>query len=142
MPDEGRPPRGPDGRGAGNQTRRTRLPTTFTRSFTMQMINRLKELLQASPGAVLDDWFELEARGHAHVVTFDTALHVKLAVEQVPPPERVEFTDLFGTTHSLRPQDVLRISESTPGTRARVRAFLRAREAGGRSGQQSANAQG
>ena len=108
--------------------------------YTMQMINRLDDLLQASPGAVLDDWFELEAGAYTHVVTFDTALHVKLAVDQVPQPEWVEFTDLFGAKHCLRPQDVLRISESTPGTRARVRAFLRARETGIRSGQHSANA--
>ena len=140
MPDEGRPPRGPDGRGAGNQSRRARRPTTFTRSFTMQMINRLDNLLQASPGAVLDDWFELETRGYTHVVTFDTALHVKLAIEHAPQPEWVELTDLFGAKHSVRPQDVVRISESTPGTRARVRAFLRARETGGKAGQQSATA--
>lgn len=105
----------------------------------MQMINRLKDLLQASPGAVLDDWFELEARGYTYVVTFDTALHVKLAVEQYPQPEWVEFTDLFGAKQCVRAQDVFRITESTAGTRARVRAFLRAREAEEKSGT-SANA--
>jgi hypothetical protein len=73
------------------------------------------------------------------VVTFDTALHVKLAAEQFPQPEWVEFTDLFGARQSIRPQDVFRISESTAGTRARVRAFLRARETEDRSGQLSAN---
>jgi hypothetical protein len=95
----------------------------------MQMIQRLRELLQASPGAVLDDWFELEARGHTYVVTFDTALFVKRAAEQVPQPDWVEFTDLFGAQQSVRSQDVYRISESTAKTRAAVRAFLRAREA-------------
>lgn len=106
----------------------------------MQMINRLKDLLQTSPGAVLDDWFELEARGYTYVVTFDTALHVKLAVEQFPQPEWIEFTDLFGARQCVRSQDVFRISESTSGTRARVRAFLSARETEERSGQHSANA--
>lgn len=127
MPDEGRPPRGPDGRGAGNQSRRTRLLPDFNTSFIMQITQRLKDLLQASPGAVLDDWFELEARGDAYVVTFDTALHVKLAIEQHPQPELVEFTDLFGAKQCVRSQDVVRISESTPGTRAAVRSFLRGR---------------
>jgi hypothetical protein len=93
----------------------------------MQMIQRLKDLLQASPGAVLDDWFELEARGSTFVVTFDTALHVKLGVERVPQPEWVEFTDLFGAAQCVRSQDVVRISESTANTRAAVRTFLRAR---------------
>ena len=94
----------------------------------MQMINRLKDLLQASPGAVLDDWFELEARGYTYVVTFDTALRVKLAIEQYPQPEWVEFSDLFGAKQCVRSQDVFRISESTPKTRAAVRTFLRARQ--------------
>ena len=78
----------------------------------MKMIQRLKDLLQASPGAVLDDWFELEARGYTYVVTFDTALFVKRAIERYPQPEWVDFTDLFGATHSVRAQDVFRISES------------------------------
>jgi hypothetical protein len=72
------------------------------------------------------------------VVTFDTALHVKLAAERFPQPEWVEFTDLFGATQCVRPQDVFRISESTSGTRARVRAFLRARETEDSTGQRSA----
>jgi len=93
----------------------------------MQMIQRLKDLLQASPGAVLDDWFELEARGSTFVVTFDTALHVKRAIDQYPQPEWVEFTDLFGAKQCVRSQDVFRISESTANTRAAVRTFLRAR---------------
>ena len=103
------------------------LSLTFLHSFTMQMIQRLKDLLQASPGAVLDDWFELEARGSTFVVTFDTALHVKRAIEQYPQPEWVEFTDLFGAKQCVRSQDVFRITESTPTTRAAVRAFLVAR---------------
>jgi hypothetical protein len=113
MPDEGRSPRADDGRDAGNHSRRTRL--LFSRlqhRFTMQMIQRLKDLLAHTPGAVLDDWFELEARGYTYVVTFDTALHVKLAVERFPQPELVEFTDLFGAKHHVRPQDVVRIAES------------------------------
>jgi hypothetical protein len=53
---------------------------------------------------------------------------VKLAIEQFPQPEWVEFTDLFGATQCVRSQDVVRISESTARTRGRVRAFLRARQ--------------
>jgi hypothetical protein len=94
----------------------------------MQMIQRLKDLLAHTPGAVLDDWFELEARGYSYVVTFDTALHVKLAIEQKPRPEWVEFTDLFGGKQCVRTAEVFRISESTPKTRAAVRSFLRTRE--------------
>ena len=94
----------------------------------MQITQRLRDLLRDSPGAVLDDWFELEARGYTYVVTFDTALHVKLAIDQYPQPEWVEFTDLFGARQCVRSQDVFRISESTPKTRAAVRTFLRARE--------------
>ena len=102
----------------------------------MQMIQRLKDLLAASPGAVLDEFFELEARGYTYAVTFDTALHVKLAVEQFPQPEWVEFTDLFGAKHTVRSHDIYRISESTPKTRAAVRAFLRARQTEDKSDEQ------
>lgn len=94
----------------------------------MQMIQRLKDLLAASPGAVLDDYFELEARVYTYVVTFDTALRVKAELDQFPQPEWVEFTDLFGAKQCVRSQDVFRISESTSSTRAAVRTFLRARE--------------
>jgi hypothetical protein len=103
----------------------------------MQMIERLKDLLELRPDAVLDDWFELEARAYTYVVTFDTALHVKLAIEQYPQPEWVEFTDLFGAKQSVRSQDVFRVSESTQKTRAAVRSFLRARETEDKSDQLS-----
>ena len=94
----------------------------------MQMIQRLKDLLAASPGAVLDDYFELEARMYTYVVTFDMALRVKAELDQFPQPEWVEFTDLFGAKQCVRSQDVFRVSESTPATRSAVRVFLRARE--------------
>ena len=90
----------------------------------MRMIQRLEELFRASPGAVLDEWFELEARGCTYVVSFDTALRVRQQLEQFPQPEWVEFTDLFGATQCVRSQDCFRISESTPRTRSAVRAFL------------------
>lgn len=89
----------------------------------MQMIERLKDLLDLSPGAVLDDWFELETRMHTYVVTFDTALRVKQCLEQTPPLDWVEFTDLFGATQRVRSQDVVRIAEPTPKTRDTVRAL-------------------
>jgi hypothetical protein len=106
----------------------------------MQMIQRLKDLLELSPGAVLDDWFELEARMHTYVVTFDTALRVKGKLEHFPQPEWVEFTDLFGAKHSVRSQDFHRISESTPKTRVAVRAFLREREQEDNAGARPAGA--
>ena len=90
----------------------------------MKMIQRLEELFQASPGAVLDEWFELEARGCTYVVSFDTALRIRQQLERYPQPEWVEFTDLFGATQCVRAQDCFRISESTPRTRSAVRAFL------------------
>lgn len=106
----------------------------------MQMIQRLRDLLDLSPGAVLDDWFELEARMCTYVVTFDTALRVKQCVEQYPQPDWVEFTDLFGAKQSVRAQDVYRISESTSKTRSAVRAFMRARQAEEKSDEQPAGA--
>lgn len=90
----------------------------------MQMIERLKDLLDLSPGAVLDDWFELEARMHTYVVTFDTALRVKQCIEQSPPPDWVEFTDLFGAKHRVGSQDVVRIAEPSPRSRESVRAIM------------------
>jgi hypothetical protein len=93
----------------------------------MQMISRLKELLELRPDAVLDDYFEVEARASTYVVTFDTALGVKRRLEQYPRPECVEFTDIFGALQSVRSQDFFRISESTAQTRAAMRSFLSAR---------------
>ena len=90
----------------------------------MQMNERLKDLLDLSPGAVLDDWFELEARMHTYVVTFDTALRVKQCIEQPAPPDWVEFIDLFGARQRVRSQDVVRIAEPTPKTREAVRASM------------------
>ncbi|MGH7637019.1 MAG: hypothetical protein ACREOK_05155 [Gemmatimonadaceae bacterium] len=90
----------------------------------MQMIERLKELLDLSPGAVLDDWFELETRIHTYVVTFDTALRVKQCIEQSPQPDWVEFTDLFGAKQRVRSQDVVRIAEPTRRTREAVKAIM------------------
>lgn len=108
---------GTDGRGAGTQSRRARLFDDFSKHSHMQMIQRLRDLLDLSPGAVLDDWFELEARVYTYVVTFDTALRVKQCIEQHPQPEWVEFTDLFGAKQCVRSQDVFRITESSPKTR-------------------------
>lgn len=90
----------------------------------MQMIERLKDLLELSPGAVLDDWFELEARTHTYVVTFDTALRVKQCIEQSPQPDWVEFTDLSGAKQRVRSADIVRIAEPTLRTREAVRALL------------------
>lgn len=105
----------------------------------MQMIQRLKDLLELRPDAVLDEYFEVEARMYTYVVTFDTALGVKCRIEQYPKPEWVEFTDLFGATQSVRSQDFYRISESTPQTRAAVRTFLRARQKEEKAEEKSAN---
>lgn len=88
----------------------------------------------------VDVRFELEARGYTYVVTFDTALFVKRAIEQYPQPDWIEFTDLFGAKQSVRSQDVFRISESTPQTRASVRAFLRARQKEEKADEQPASA--
>ena len=90
----------------------------------MQMIERLKDLLHLSPGAVLDDWFELETRIHRYVVTFDTALRVKQCIDQSPQPDWVEFTDLFGAKQRVPSQDVVRIAEPTLSSREVVRAIL------------------
>ncbi len=108
--------------------------------FQMQMIQRLKDLLELRPGAVLDDYFEVEARMCTYVVAFDTALCVKRRLEQLPQPELDEFTDLFGATQSVRSQDFYRISESTPQTRAAMRSFLRARQQEEKAGERQANA--
>ena len=94
----------------------------------MQMIQRLRDLLELRPGAVLADYFEIEARLFTYVVSLDTALGVKRRLEQFPQPEWVDFTDLFGATQSVRSQDFFRITESTPETRAAMRAFLAARQ--------------
>lgn len=104
----------------------------------MQMIQRLKDLLELRPDAVLDDYFEVEARIYTYVVSFDTALGVKRRLDQFPQPEWVEFTDLFGATQSVRSQDFVRISESTPHTRAAMRTFLRARQNEEKAGEQPA----
>lgn len=94
----------------------------------MQFIQRLRDLLDQVPGAVLDEYFELEARMYTYIVGFDTAVRVKRECDRFPQPEWVEFTDLFGATQCVRAQDVFRISESTPQTRAAMRAFLSARQ--------------
>lgn len=94
----------------------------------MQIIQRLRDLLHEMPGAALTDYLELEARGYTYIVSLDTAMRVRRELDQFPQPEWTEFTDLFGARQCIRSQDVFRISESTPQTRARMRAFLRARE--------------
>ena len=104
----------------------------------MKMIQRLKDLLEQTPGAVLDEYFEVEARMYTYVVTFDTARGVKRRLDQFPQPEWVEFTDLFGAEQCVRSQDCFRITESTPETRALMRAFLSARHKEEKSDEQPA----
>lgn len=94
----------------------------------MKMIDRLADLLELRPDAIVADYFELEARGYTYVVTFDTAVRVKHAIERYPQPDWVEFTDLFGAKQCVRSQDFCRVTESTAQTRAAVRAFLRERQ--------------
>jgi hypothetical protein len=94
----------------------------------MKMIDRLADLLELRPDAIVDEYFELEARGYTYVVTFDTAVRVQRGIEQYPQPDWVEFTDLFGAKQCVRSQDFYRISESTSQTRAAVRTFLRERQ--------------
>jgi hypothetical protein len=93
----------------------------------MQLIHRLDDLLRERPGAVLDDILEIELRGVTCIVAFDPAVRVKRELDQLPQPEWVEFVDQFGISQRVRSQDVLRFSESTPKTRAAVRALTASR---------------
>ena len=94
----------------------------------MLIIERLRDLLDERPGAVLDEFVEVEARMTTYVVAFDAAARVKRDLDRFPQPEWIEFVDQFGARQCVRSQDVIRISESTPKTRAAMRAFVRARQ--------------
>ena len=94
----------------------------------MQIIQRLQDLLESRPGAVLDEYVEIEARVYTYIVAFDAAVQVQRELDRFPQPEWIEFRDQFGAKQCVRSQDVFRISESTPKTRERMRAFVRARQ--------------
>jgi hypothetical protein len=94
----------------------------------MQIIERLRDLLDERPGAVLDEFVEVEARMYTYIVACDAAARVKRELDRFPQPEWIEFLDQFGARQCVRSQDVIRISESTPKTRAAMRAFVRARQ--------------
>ena len=91
----------------------------------MQSIPRLRDLLVERPDAVLDEFVEIEARLGTYVVAFDAAVRVKRELDLTPRPERIEFVDQFGARQSVPAGDVVRIAESTPRTRAAVRAHVR-----------------
>jgi hypothetical protein len=95
---------------------------------TMQIIERLRDLLDEHPDAVLDEYVEVEARMCTYVVAFDAAVRVKRELDLFPQPEWIEFMDQFGAKQCVRSQDIYRISESTPRTRAAMRTFVRARQ--------------
>ncbi len=92
------------------------------------IIERLRDLLDERPGAVLDEFVEVEARMYTYIVAFDAAVGVKRELDRFPQPEWIDFVDQFGARQCVRSQDVVRISESTPKTRASMRAFIRARQ--------------
>lgn len=94
----------------------------------MLIIERLRDLLDERPGAVLDEFVEVEARMYTCIVAFEAAVRVKRDLDRFPQPEWVEFSDQFGARQCVRSQDIIRISESTPKTRAALRAFVRARQ--------------
>ena len=94
----------------------------------MQIVQRLRDLLEERPGAVLDEFVEVEARMYTYVVAFDAAVRVKQELDRFPQPEWIEFIDQFGARQCVRAQDIFRISESTPQTRAAMRAFVRSRQ--------------
>ena len=95
----------------------------------MLIIERLQDLFVERPGAVLDEYVEVESRFNTYIVAVESAGVVQRDLDRFPQPEWVEFTDQFGARHVVRSQDVVRISESTPKTRAAMRAFVRARQA-------------
>jgi hypothetical protein len=109
-------------------------------STSMQIIERLRDLLDERPDAVLDEFVEVEARMYTYIVAFDAAVRVKRDIDRFPQPEWIEFIDQFGARQVVRSQDVVRISESTPKTRAAMRAFVRARQTEEKSDEQAVSA--
>jgi len=90
------------------------------------MINRIKHLVDPVPEwSPPVEYYEVEAYGDTYIVPLYTALVIERQVES--QTRWLEFRDLFGAWHRIPTSFVVRISESTPATRAAARAFERAR---------------
>jgi hypothetical protein len=93
------------------------------------MVNRVLHLVEEQPGErQYDHFYTVETANDCFWVAFDTLLAIEYELDRAHRPLWIEFRDLFGARQRVLSCLVVRLSESTPATRASIRAFRRARK--------------
>lgn len=93
------------------------------------MINRIQHLFAQSPDPPdRTDYYVVETRAEGIPVSPSTARRILATLEMPETPFWVFFRDIAGASYHLRTDEIHLVRESSARSRARVRAFYRARQ--------------